>query len=141
MTTNRRERRAEARKAATIRSSKIAARALNKRRAARPDNKTEAEEINRMRTRRNFNVPDDPTLSQRALYAAKQYVDVSKLLFSQKSAPTYLAVVVHVVLCLAAILIIGWARQESHSTSSSSLALRDNTSLAIAAWDLMQLNV
>lgn len=109
MTANRQDRRAEQQRARETLSRKFEARAASKRHARRMDNKKDGQEINRMRARRKFNVPDEPSWSQNALQTIRSKAEALGLLLAgSETKPVGMSMIAAVVLVATAVAAGVW---------------------------------
>lgn len=139
MTNSRRERRAEVRRVQETRSQNVAACAASKRRVARAENNKDAEEINRMRARRKFDIPDDPTqLDDMAQAVRNLFSSMYSLMpIGHKAKLSKILVLEMVVFAL--VVGVWWAgqcRKQKQIAGIVRRASNNTTSLARAMWDL-----
>lgn len=103
MTANRQDRRAEQRRARETLSRKVEARAASKRHARRMDNKKDGQEINRMRARRKFGVPDEPTWWEEAIQTIQVKAEALGLLLAGSETKSL------GMLTIAAVILVAFA--------------------------------
>lgn len=132
MTTNRQHRRAEQRRNQEALSRKVENRATSKRRARRMDNKKDAHEINRMRARRRFNVPDEPSWSQEIIQTIRLRAQALDRLFgSSETKPLGVVTIAEVVFVVFAVAIGVWGSKAYQWRSHGPETVRPSTNSTV----------
>ncbi|ETN43661.1 uncharacterized protein HMPREF1541_02820 [Cyphellophora europaea CBS 101466] len=103
MSNNRQSRRAEERRALHSHSQRIDARAATKRRNLRIDTKRDAQEINRMKVRKKFGIPDDPTTLEQVVESMHLAVRSLYCFGGKKGLKTVIALALTLVAFAAAL--------------------------------------